>query len=53
MPLFDVAVLIGLTSLDLLTIDAVMSQQTVIGSRELFGITQIVHRRAHPVGSMF
>src|SRR3954451_22327996 len=53
MPLFDFAVLISLTSLDLLTIDAIMSQQAVIGSCELFGITQIVHGRAHPVGSMF
>jgi hypothetical protein len=53
MPLFDSAVLIGLTGLDLLATDPVMPQQTFLGSWELFGITQMIHRRAHPVGPMF
>src|SRR3982750_4302220 len=53
MPLFNVAVFIGLTRLDLLPADPVMSQESFIRSCELFGVTQVVYGRTHPVRSVF
>ena len=53
MPLFNVAVLIGLTRLDLLPADPVMSQESFIRSCELFGVREVIYGRAHPVRSMF
>jgi len=39
--------------LDLLPADPVMSQESFIGSCELFGVREVIHGRAHPVRSMF
>jgi hypothetical protein len=52
MPLLDVAVLVGVIRLDLLTDQTVMRQQRLITPRELLPLRQIVDRRAQTVGAM-
>src|SRR5206468_12103596 len=52
MPLFDIAVLIRVTSLRFLPTKLVVSQQPLVGSCKLLLVTQVVHSRAHPVRSM-
>jgi hypothetical protein len=48
-PLLDIAVLMGMIGLDLLTDHPVVIQQRLIPLRELLPLAQIIHRRAHPI----
>src|SRR5215472_7820718 len=52
MPLFYVAVLVGLASLDLLPRHSVMPQQGLVAYRELACLTGVVHGCGHAVGAM-
>jgi hypothetical protein len=45
MPLFHVAVLVGLARLDLLAVHPVMPQQGLVASGELLLVAHVVHRR--------
>ena len=51
-PLLDVAVLVGVGSLDLLSHESVMLQQSLITLGELLLLRGVVHRQAHAVGSV-
>jgi len=51
-PLFDVAVLMGMVRLDLLGRHPVVGHQRLITPGELLLVGEVVHRRAHPVGTM-
>jgi hypothetical protein len=52
MPLLHVAVLVGVTRLDLLADQPVVIQQSLVALRELLLIRGVVHRQAHPIGAM-
>jgi hypothetical protein len=51
-PLLDVAVLVGLSRLNLLPRQPVVPQQRLVALRKLLAIRQVVDRRAQPVGAM-
>jgi hypothetical protein len=51
-PLFDVAVFVGVVGLDLLAGHAVVGQQCLIPLCELFFIGEVVDGRAHAIGAM-
>jgi hypothetical protein len=51
-PLFDVAVFVGVVGLDLLAGHAVVGQQCLIPLGELFFIGEVVDGRAHAIGAM-
>jgi hypothetical protein len=51
-PLLDVAVLIGVGCLNLLPYESIMTQQSLVALRELLPFRGVVHRQAHPVGSV-
>jgi hypothetical protein len=49
-PLLDVAVLVAVGGLGLLTDKSVMTQQPLIPLGELLPLRQVVHRRTQPIG---
>jgi hypothetical protein len=51
-PLLDVAVLVGVSGLDLLRHQPIVGQQGLVAPRELLLVRQVVHRRAQPVSAM-
>src|SRR6516164_4857305 len=52
MTLLDIAVLVRLTRLDLLTYDSVIAQQSFVTIGKLCRIRHVVHCRRHPVRPM-
>jgi hypothetical protein len=52
MPLLHIAVLVGVSRLDLLACHLVMIHQPLVSLRELLLVRSIVHRQTHPVGTM-
>jgi len=52
MPLLHVAVLVGVSRLDLLARHLVVIHQPLVTLRELLLVRSIVHRQAHPIGAM-